>query len=387
MNIMKKIVKFLTIPVVALTPTFFTISCGHSPKKDPEIKEVVLTRKQVMSNFEQGGIWENKTFLTKEDLSEFNVLGRGCFNFLTRELEYIEIPKFMKTDDYKIFNNEKIKEIRVAWDSKYFYIKNDLLVYEDDNGYDIILTIANRKKQIETLEINSDQTESYNIVDNFYYTNEKLFENVKKIKIWAYIDRIGENAFKNCQKIEEVLLKKNSEITIMNSAFENSSIKVLKIGSEETLIIWLTRDVKIGQNTFKNCYQLNRVFICTLNLFINEEAFSLDKKIKTREYEIRLEIHFIEQIKKQEFEFKYNAFKGEYDLFSFAIYSWMPNPEIEYNPELEWGLGQSNQAFSNIITESIDNFVFIFGPFIKNEKNFFTNQGLTEEQYNKIIKY
>lgn len=399
MKKIKNILKLLLIPTISIFPALFTISCGcalnnKKPSKIEQQEEVeeqkqsVLTENDVIDNFKEGGIWSWKTYLTKEDLRGFNVLGRGCFNSLDRDLEYIELPKFMKTKDYQIFNTEKIKEIRVEENSKYFTVLGDIVYYKTYNDFNEIqerwiLTIANRVKKIKELDLSYHWDLSLlfrlkdNISDNFY--NEKIFENVEKINIdYLYVKYIGKNAFSSCQKLSTKILISpifGRDLIIGGRAFDNTNISTLWIinlfdyGDQNKIII--------NNFAFENCYNLSDINFLNMWVHIKDEAFAVDKNIPSRK------INFF-MLYDSYIILEQNVFKGNYDNFSINF-----SEELEESSELdsykdkyEWDRAIHNKSLSNIESK---NFEFVL-KIKKITQEWFLNKGLTEEQYNKIQK-
>ena len=115
---------------------------------------------------------------------------------------------------------------------------------------------------------------NYIIHDNVAEICDTVFmgcTNLKEIKIPSSVMKIGENAFEDCKNLERVVIENGVKI-IDNYAFLNCiSLKEIKIPSSVTVI---------GDMAFLNCENLERIIIENSATEINSTAFSACIKLK-----------------------------------------------------------------------------------------------------------
>lgn len=370
----KKFINLFVLSSVCTIPIYFSSSCSCSCTQNDVKTEKILTKEIVNDNFLGNGIWANKDFLQKDDFKEFNEIAYDAFDFLNKELEYIELPSNIQLNEIKAIKWSNVKEIKVFKTSiTYFKVINEILFYDDNAVALRALTLSNRNKEIDELSFLNINKEIW-ITDFFY--QENIFKNVNKIKLIddkniSKIGLIGVSAFENCQKLQENLIFNiisdyfDVHLYINKKAFYNTNIKTLIIEcSSLTNFGW--KHIIIGDSAFENCINLSTIYINWENLSIgNWENISIGNNSFKN-----VSKNLLVFLNSQNLFFSNNCFSNEYDNFNFVL-SIFENIFTEEN----------GKPFNGIDIKNINNFNFTT---YKKWSDLLKDVGFSEEEYKKI---
>lgn len=424
MKLIKKFLMLSSISLSMLAPTILVISCSNNKKDHKNI----LTSQIVCDNFKEGGIWFNKQNLVIEDFENFQIIDVDAFDFIKNKLKSIELPSKMKLNKYnspiRWKNVEEIKIIKNNNEENNLIILNGILFHKNDRNYDAI-TISNRIDKQDIIFPNYWDTENlfshYSIINDFY--NSEIFENVNSISFPEdiLINKIGENAFLNCDKLSnnldfqiinfnDIFSFKNFNITFGKNSFKNTNILSLNISipslrydsynsinlnilqsafaenrnlTQFTLVNkdFILQDeytdsmVSIENKAFYNCYSLSDIMFI-LNgtmpsLSISSNCFSIsdnyEKKINRNIY-MNSGIYFFDN----------NIFDGKYDSFNISMF--LNLKTINTNINIEDCFDFNKLSFNKISVENIESFNLLTNI----DTKYFLDVGLTNEQIEKI---
>ena len=329
-----------------------------------------LTSQEVQKNFNQGGIWYQKTFLTGEDFVNYDGgLTTDCFNNLTYVLEYVELydTTWINPDDLgnKNIYWPKIKIIKIKETdstSKNIFQCNNILFYATGNLTYCATTIIDRINNITISFPNKNELPVNRLLEisNDFYKDD-IFKNVSKININSdSVIYIGKNAFSNCQKLYEFLFldlrdRKPSAVIIESNAFTNTNLLAVSINAP--------LGIDIGENAFYNCSSLKWTCLTSdIAVILQKNSFK------------QCNVDFTSIINSCGLEVYDYAFENQYNNFVFSITTFF----------LWTGYKFSLNAFSNINITDINNFQFYVYNKELTTKDIFINTGLTQEQIDKI---
>ena len=339
-----------------------------------------LTSKTVKQNFASNGIWYNKTSLTADDFKDYDSLEYDCFDNLTNQLEFVEIPDSIKIDFSKKTSSSKqlstiifdidwssVKNIKVkSTDSEFknvFACNGILFIHSSIKTYSAS-TILNRVDQqvINFPNINDLPANVLISISNNFY-KENIFKNVSKININSNaIVEIGKDAFYKCSKLSSELLlnldeNKYSSITIWQNAFKNSNIATVNITCSH--IISITNEV------FSNCNNLTSVTLDSDDVQLFSKSFS--------QCNDNFSISIMGPILLGIYD---NVFSNNYTNFKISIISgYVASSSVPLSYDFD------SSAFSGI-NVNIDNFIMEINDGVSIQ--LFNNVGLSNEQFNKI---
>lgn len=130
-------------------------------------------------------------------------------------------------------------------------------------------------KSLNTIVFESTKTKTILLSDYITELGENAFENCQSIEdvyIEMNVNNIPKNTFKNCYNLTNVYFKDNTNIVSINdSAFENCS-KISKLELPTNL-------QSIGNNCFKHCSKLEQIIVYNNNN-INIQSSSFDDSIQ-----------------------------------------------------------------------------------------------------------
>ena len=293
----------VSIPIIITNRLSFPTNTNNGKK---------LTSNEVIKNFEEGGIWYQKTSLVAEDFTDYNGgIAIDCFDNLTNELESVEL-----FDTNSIILNGsnnlsiywlKVKMIKIKSTeslNKNIFECNNILFFKSGINY-CASTITDRINNLTISFPNKSELPVNKLIEisnNFY--KEDIFSNVLAIKIDSNaIIGIGNNAFKNCSKLSYLKIELYDTLAMLwigKSAFYNTNLTLVDINTNNTLYIY--------DSAFYNCSSLSyAILYSTFYIFLENSSFE------------KCNPNFTIDILCDSISFFDNVFANQYTNFTFNI--------------------------------------------------------------------
>lgn len=314
----------------------FVFSNGTNSLESKPFTVTTLTevnKSTVNGYFEPGGIWENKTKFTSEDLEGVTNIGDNSFS--NRNITSFDFPASITQISSGAFKNNSLTKIVIPSTIKLIsnnsFSNNKLKTIVISDSTSVIGDSAFSDNKLTTLSIPNSIKK---IGNNAFFNNELAF-----LEIPETVDSIGSSAF-SYNKLSEVVIP-DSIKTISDRMFANNNLLTVTLNSSLT---------KIGNNAFENNF-LNSLIIPDSVTDISSNAFNNNK---ITELNLSKKLVNIGTYAFSKNELK--TLKIPHSVTGIGYNAFYENPFDSYL-DIEW-LGGNSLAGS-------ENWNFIFGPNIE----------------------